>query len=433
MSLSPLAVPTTSFPADFAPGNEPAAAAVLDPIRVPTELGTRLERISRGQDELLQVVLAAAAVALLGRYTRSDEVFLGLPGGRVLLVDPAGSLRVLLGRVTTSSQNAPSQIAPSQIAPSQEASVRGASSGPADVVAGLAVEPPLGAGVWFGTAREDGGLVLTVGYDASRYAETSIRALARQYLTLLDAATAEPDRPVAELELCTAEDTAVVAAANATEYAFGSGTTVHGLFARQAAATPDAPALVSGAGTLSYADLDARSNQLAHTLREYGVGPDVVVALLAERSSELMVGILAVLKAGGCYLPVDPSYPPARIDYLLTDSGARLVLAQARFAGLAGSTPVLALDEPASYAAKSGPVEPSSAAGDLAYLIYTSGSTGAPKGVLVEHRSVVNRLLWMQRAYPIATGDVLLQKTSTSFDVSVWELFWWAVTGATLA
>lgn len=421
MSLPP-PVSTTSFPSDFAGKAGPAEPAALGPIRLPAELDARLERISRGRDEMLQVVLAAAAVALLGRYTRAEEVSLGLPGGRVLRAEPGGSLRELLGRVAASAQDAPSQAAPSQ----------DASSGPADVVVGSA-EPPLGAGVWFSTFRDDGALVLAVGYDPSRYAETSIALIARQYLTLLEAATAEPDREVAELPLGSPEDAAIVAAANATEQPFDTEATLHGLFARQAAATPDAPALLSAEGTLSYAELDARSNQLAHTLRGHGIGPDVVVALLAERSPELIVGILAVLKAGGCYLPVDPAYPPARIDYLLADSGARLVLAQSRFAGLAGSTPVLDLADPAGHGADRSPVGSTSTAGDLAYLIYTSGSTGAPKGVLVEHRGVVNRLAWMQRAYPIAAGDVLLQKTSISFDVSVWELFWWAITGATLA
>jgi len=414
MSLPPPAS-TTSFPADFAAQAGPAEPAALAPIRLPVELAARLERISRGRDEMLQVVLAAAAVALLGRYTRAEEVSLGLPGGRLLRAEPAGSLRELLGRVAASSQVAPVQ------------------DGPVDVVLGSQAESPLGAGVRFDTVRDDGTLVLTVGYDPSRYAETSIALIARQYLALLEAATAEPDRPVTELPLDSPEDAAIVAAANATERSFDTEATLHGLFARQAAATPDAPALLSADGTLSYAELDVRSNQLAHTLRGHGIGPDVVVALLAERSPELIVGILAVLKAGGCYLPIDPAYPPARIDYLLADSGARLVLAQSRFTGLAGSTPVLDLADPAGHSPDRGPVESTSTAGDLAYLIYTSGSTGTPKGVLVEHRGVVNRLAWMQRAYPISAGDVLLQKTSISFDVSVWELFWWAITGAALA
>ncbi len=429
MSSSATALPAIGFPDDFASivpdliePAEPGAAASrwteLAPVAVPAELGERLGRISRGREDMLQVLLGAGAVALLGRYTRADEVSLGLPGGLVLRTDPAGTLRELLGRVSAAVQAA---------TPDQ---------GAADVRVELADAPPAapaGLGVRFAAYRADGALQLGTGYDPGRYAESSIGWIARQYLLMLAAATAEPDRPVAELELSTAEDAAIIAAANDTERPFDTEATLHGLFARQAAATPDAPALLSSAGTLSYAELDARSNQLAHTLRDVGVGPGAVVALLAERSPELVVAILAVLKAGAGYLPVDPSYPAARIGYLLADSRAQLVLAQARFAELAGDTRLLDLDAEESYAADSGPVEPRGDAGDPAYLIYTSGTTGAPKGVLVEHRSVVNRLAWMQRAYPIGPGDVLLQKTSVSFDVSVWELFWWSFTGAALA
>ena len=430
--MSPIdpVVPTTSFPADFAPAASRAAGehatgagpAELHLVGLPVELSSRLDRISRGQDELLQVVLAACAIALLGRYTREDEVSLGLPNGLVVRTEPAGTLRELLGRVAAAAQNPP----PSDTAPGVSADVL-------VELAAAAPAGPAGAGVRFTAFREDGALSLAVSYDSSRYAEASIGWIARQYQLLLAAATAEPDRPVAELELSTADGAAVIAASNATDREFDTEATIHGLFARQAGATPDAPAVLSSAGTMSYAELDARSNQLAHTLREHGIGPEVVVGLLAERSPELIVAILAVLKAGGAYLPVDPTYPPARIEYLLSDSRAGLVLAQSRFTSLAGQAPVLDLDDPTSYRDDTRPVEHRGDASDLAYVVYTSGSTGAPKGVLVEHRSVVNRLAWMQNAYPIQPGDVLLQKTSISFDVSVWELFWWSFTGAALA
>jgi amino acid adenylation domain-containing protein len=446
MSQSDPVLPTTSFPADFAPGAERAAAehaaaggsVGFCQTRLPAELSSRLNRISRGQDAQLQVVLAAVAVALLGRYTREDEVSLGLPNGLLVRAAPTGTLRELLGRVAAA---APS-IADSTPNPVPGTGLSAQPSPVADVVVELAAAPPAGpagAGVRFTAFRQDGALTVALSYDSSRYAETTIGWIARQYQLLLAAATAEPDRPVTELPLSTPEDAAVIAASNATERDFDAEATIYSLFARQAGATPDAPALLSSAGAMSYAELDARSNQLAHTLREHGVGPDVVVALLAERSPELIVAILAVLKAGGAYLPLDPSYPQARISYQLADSRARLVLAQSRFAGLASAAgaastaPVLDLEDPVSYRADTGPVPPQGGAGEVAYLIYTSGSTGAPKGVLVEHRSVVNRLSWMQNAYPIGAGDVVLQKTSISFDVSVWELFWWSFTGAALA
>ncbi|MGP4047150.1 amino acid adenylation domain-containing protein [Streptomyces sp. 2A115] len=218
---------------------------------------------------------------------------------------------------------------------------------------------------------------------------------------------------------------------NDTDTAFDEQLTLPEAFTRRAKADPDAVAVVGDGFSLSYAELDRQSGRLAATLHANGVGRDEVVGILLERSPEMLVAILAVLKAGGAYLPVDPAYPQARKEFLLSDSGARLVLTGKQHLGsVAGQFRLLDVGEPDSFGA-----EEFAAAGDsraLAYVIYTSGSTGTPKGVLVEHRSVVNRLAWMQRAYPIAPGDVVLQKTPISFDVSVWELFWWMTEGATV-
>ncbi|REK87676.1 amino acid adenylation domain-containing protein [Streptomyces inhibens] len=183
--------------------------------------------------------------------------------------------------------------------------------------------------------------------------------------------------------------------------------------------------------SLSYAELDRRSNRLARTLRAHGAGPGRPVAVAVERSCEMLVAVLATLKAGAAYVPVDLSYPEARIAYLLADSRAELVLARP---GSPARVPehctVLDPYAPASYADDDSPVDRLGRSTDLAYVIYTSGSTGHPKGVMVEHRSVVNRLSWMQREYPLSAADVILQKTPIAFDVSVWELFWWMRAGA---
>src|SRR4029079_13558620 len=136
-------------------------------------------------------------------------------------------------------------------------------------------------------------------------------------------------------------------------------------------------------------------------------------------------------KAGAAYLPVAPDNPPDRIEYLLQDAGVRVVLSQSRTAARSGfKGRVVNLEEPWLYRGPMANPEIACTPRDLAYVIYTSGSTGSPKGVMIEHRSLVNRLNWMQRAYPIGADDVILQKTPYSFDVSVWELFWWALHGA---
>ena len=186
-----------------------------------------------------------------------------------------------------------------------------------------------------------------------------------------------------------------------------------------------------GVPSLSYSQLNEKANQLAYLLRTSGVTPGQVVAITVERSFAMIVGVLGILKAGGAYLPLSPNHPPARIDYMLNDAGVTTLLVQGSSAttGTFEGT-IVDLTNPDVYR---GPAENPTLTNrptDLAYVIYTSGSTGKPKGVMIEHRSVINRLHWMQKAYPIDQRDVILQKTPFYFDVSVWELFWWALYGS---
>ncbi|HEY4457772.1 MAG TPA: amino acid adenylation domain-containing protein [Pseudonocardiaceae bacterium] len=204
------------------------------------------------------------------------------------------------------------------------------------------------------------------------------------------------------------------------------------LIIEQETRTPDAIAVITTDETLTYAELGARARGLAARLRELGVGPDSVVGICAHRSAAMMVGLLAIHRAGGAYLPLDPEYPTDRLSYMLTDARVDVVLTHEptknRVAELGCPTTIdidtttPSDDEPTSGASQD----------NLAYVIYTSGSTGRPKGACLAHAGIVNRLLWMQQAYPIGPGDAVLQKTPFSFDVSVWELFWPLMTGARL-
>src|ERR1700742_1427172 len=200
---------------------------------------------------------------------------------------------------------------------------------------------------------------------------------------------------------------------------------------RVAADAPgERPAVLSEDGTLCYAEFDSAVNHIAEVLRAKGVERDECVGVIMPRSPQMVVAIHGILRAGAAYVPIDPGYPEARVHTIIEDSGARIIVAGTEFAEIADDLGVDRV-EPSIVAAD--PVEPLASPEDLAYVIYTSGSTGRPKGVMIEHRSVVNRLHWMQHAYPIGADDVLLQKTSYCFDVSVWELFWWALEGAALA
>ncbi|RSM86207.1 non-ribosomal peptide synthetase, partial [Streptomyces sp. WAC 01420] len=210
------------------------------------------------------------------------------------------------------------------------------------------------------------------------------------------------------------------------------GVTLPELFAAQVARTPGAVAVVSGDKEVTYAELDDRASRLAGVLAERGVRAESVVAVVLERSVDLVVALLAVLKTGAVYLPVDPEYPADRVGFMLRDAQPACVVTVRGVAeGLPADVPVVCLDDPAmpeEAKAFSASCSPDGAA----YVMYTSGSTGVPKGVVVPHAGIVNRLLWMQDRFGLGADDAVLQKTSVSFDVSVWELFWPLVSGARL-
>jgi tyrocidine synthetase-3 len=220
---------------------------------------------------------------------------------------------------------------------------------------------------------------------------------------------------------------------NHTDAAYPSKLTLHQVFERQVAGTPGRIAVVFQEQSLTYRELNSRSNSVAKVLRDQGVRPDSIVAIMARRAPTLMIGILGILKAGGAYLPIDPDYPDERVAYMLRDSGATILLTQNNLLGQVKFTgTVIDLDRAGLYQADAPNPENVNTSRDLAYVIYTSGSTGQPKGTMIEHYSVLNRINWMQKQYPIGEADVILQKTAVTFDVSVWELFWWAFAGAKL-
>ncbi|WP_421556644.1 amino acid adenylation domain-containing protein [Pseudomonas kitaguniensis] len=220
---------------------------------------------------------------------------------------------------------------------------------------------------------------------------------------------------------------------NATTVNFNLDQTLHGLFEAQVARTPDAVAVKAGEQHLTYQALNERANRLAHHLRERGVQADSRVGICLERGLDMVIGLFAILKAGGGYVPLDPAYPAERIAYMLHDSAPVVVLAQGATGGLLGDVAVIDLDHNTwQHQPASNPQVPGLSAQHMAYVIYTSGSTGQPKGVINEHAGVVNRLLWMQDAYGLNAHDAVLQKTPFSFDVSVWEFFWPLFTGARL-
>ncbi|HEX2926728.1 MAG TPA: amino acid adenylation domain-containing protein [Ruminiclostridium sp.] len=288
--------------------------------------------------------------------------------------------------------------------------------------------------------RESSGqILLEIDYQTAVYCEEEILHFINHLMNLIENGIKEPDKPVSEIEMLSEKEKAQLL------YGFNEGSsqhiedkTIHQLFEACACKTKNLPALVYQDRTLTYGELNEKANRLARTLRGLGVKPDSLVGLVADRSFEMITGILGILKAGGAYVPISPDYPKERIGFILKDSGIRLILAQSRyvnFIGESGNTDtlnIINLEDEKSYSEDSTNVETINSAGNLAYVIYTSGSTGVPKGVMVEHRSVVNILLALQQEYPLTESDSFLFKTTYTFDVSVAELFGWFFDGGRL-
>jgi amino acid adenylation domain-containing protein/natural product biosynthesis luciferase-like monooxygenase protein len=281
-------------------------------------------------------------------------------------------------------------------------------------------------------AEQNGALLVECDYNSDLFETETIARWLRHFETLLRAIAEDPQQPLQTLPLLGEPDQQLVLETwNRTQRDYPTDVLLHELFELQVQKTPDATALIFERQRVSYRALNERANRLAHTLRNSGVAADGVVAILAERSIEMVVALLATLKAGGAYLPLDPGHPRERLAFMLRDASPTLTLVQAKFATLLPDTKTLTLENnfaeaPAENLSRQ--TEPD----HLAYVIYTSGSTGQPKGAMNTHRGIVNRLLWMQKTYQLTASDRVLQKTPYTFDVSVWELFWPLLAGASL-
>ncbi|HEU0013606.1 MAG TPA: amino acid adenylation domain-containing protein, partial [Longimicrobium sp.] len=436
--------------------------------RVPAELAARLAALAREENATPFMAGLAAFQALLGRWARQDDVVVGSPiAGRTraevepvvglfvntlaLRADLSGrpSYRALLRRVREATLDAYAhQDVPFEKLVDELQVERSLSHAPlfqamfslqnapdaAVALEGVAVREHETAhrtakfDVSLSLTEQGGELAAWLEYATDLWDAATAERLGAHYLRLLDQATAEPDRPLASLDLAGDDERRALAEWNAAAARPGDAfAPVHEAFAAVASRTPDAVAVAWDGGSLTFAELEARANRLAHHLAAVGVRPGARVALCLERSPEMVVALLAVLKAGAAYVPVDPEYPADRKAHLLRDSGAPVVLTHSWLVADLPRTDarVLALDAEAERIAArpadrpEGETHPDAAA----YVIYTSGSTGTPKGVQVPHRALSNHMAWMARAFPLGADGAVLQKTPFGFDASVWE-FW---------
>jgi amino acid adenylation domain-containing protein len=275
--------------------------------------------------------------------------------------------------------------------------------------------------------------------DSAILSEEQLAHLGQCYSRVFQAIASDPHARIDSAALIAPEERRRLEEWNATARPYELDRCLHELFEARVERSPEAVALVCGGEELSYRELNRRADRLACSLMHEGVEPESVVGVLMERSVEMVVALLGVLKAGGAYLPLDPEYPAARLRYMFEDAAPRVLLTTGTLLSRWANTPrlksvaVLCVEQ-LGLADEADGVKPAVKidADNLAYVIYTSGSTGRPKGAMNTHRAIVNRLLWMQEAYGLDVGDRVLQKTPFSFDVSVWEFFWPLITGATL-
>ncbi|MCZ4521275.1 non-ribosomal peptide synthase/polyketide synthase [Rhodococcus ruber] len=290
----------------------------------------------------------------------------------------------------------------------------------------------------FDDAGKPDGIDVQFDYATDLFDESTMAGLARRFVRVLDALTGDPHRVVGDVDILdTGERTRVLEEWNATDHEVDSASTLVSLFEARAASVPDRTALSFADESVTYGDFSRRVNSLARLLIAEGVGPETVVAVAMRRSVDMLVGIYAVITAGGAYVPIDPDQPADRIGYILAIAAPVAVLTTGS-ESLDASVPHISIDTVDIADFGAGPVtdDERTAAlrpSDTAYVIFTSGSTGRPKGVAVSHEAIVNRLVWMQSEYLLGDTDVVLQKTPVTFDVSVWELFWPLQIGAELA
>jgi amino acid adenylation domain-containing protein len=454
--------PRLDLPTDLPRPPVQSFAGASEHFSVPRPVVDALRAVGRQERATLFMVLYAAFVALLSRHADQDDVLIGSPvAGRTrsefepligffvntlvlrlgVADDPAFRELVRRARETCleayAHQDVPFERLVEELQPERDLSRNPLFDVTFQLLDGVASKPA-GAGdaasaleVKWSTAIFDlrvdvietaDGLHGRLEYSTDLFEAPTIERLAQRYVSLLAQVAADPSLTMSGIDLLGSREREQLAVWNRTGRAYPHGETLHQLVAESVRRHPDAVAVTGQDGTLTYAELDHQANGLAHVLRGAGAGRDVPVGVCLERGLDLVVALLAVLKAGAAYVPLDPALPAARLKPMARSCS--LAVAGDR----APALPVQTIPSTAAPAAAP-PAELADPAA-LAYVLYTSGSTGLPKGVMVNHGALVNHMRWMQEDLPLAASDRVLQRTPIGFDAAGWEVWAPLIAGA---
>ncbi|WP_250125832.1 non-ribosomal peptide synthetase [Chroococcidiopsis sp. CCMEE 29] len=468
-------MPVLELPSDRPRPPVPTYRGATQPFALSQPLTQAIEVLSQQEQASLFMTLLAAFQTLLYRYTGQTDIAVGslianrprreLEGligffvnSLVLRTDLSGNptFRELLSRVRDvafgayAHQDLPFEQLVQELTPQRDLSRHplfqvaiALQNTPIDALAlaGLQLEQ---FEFDSGTARLDlelqlwqspAGLQGQITYSTDLFEQTTIARMLGHFQTLLQGIVCNPEQRIAELTLLTAAEQQLLIEWNDIRQGVGDRQCFHRRFEAQAQLTPDAIAVVCEDEQLTYQGLSARSNQLAHYLQTLGAGPEVLVGICVERSCEMIVAVLAILKAGSAYVPFDPTYPPARLEFMLEDTQVPIIVTQEQWqATFAERSLPVCLDRDAAAIAQQPQhnVTSTVTSTNLAYAIYTSGSTGKPKGVLIEQRGLTNLAHAQRQVFDLQSSDRILQFASLSFDASIFEIVMALQVGATL-
>jgi amino acid adenylation domain-containing protein len=423
----------------------------------PAEVNRQLERVTGGTPFLLYTALMTALKVCLFKYTGSRIVTVGSPAR--LRQEPSATAALALAIRDELNEAMTFRELLMRVRETLLEAYAGQSYAYERVVRDLGLEhiedrcplfdvalvleaiheplPDLRNDVTIRFAGGDDGFAGRVEYAARLFDQATIERFAGHYGQTLRSGLLRPETMLADIELLTAsERQQMLVEWNETAAVYPQDESFYELFEQQAQRTPDALALVFGHERISYQELNARANRLAHHLRSLGVGAEVLVGLCLERSVEMVVGLLAILKAGGAYVPLDSSYPRERLSFMLEDAGVRFLLTQSHLAGSLrlAAAHVILLDTDAAAIARQSDADPVcvTTQDNAAYVIYTSGSTGRPKGVILQHGGLRNLVAAQSQTFRLSREARVLQFASLSFDASVAEVTLALGAGATL-